>query len=86
MEKIYLLLLTVFFSFSVYAQTKPIQGKVTDSQTGESIPGVNLIIKGTTNAITGRLPGVKIEGIKWYWKLNVFIFLKKMVPFRSTIN
>ncbi len=58
MEKIYLLLLTVFFSFSVYAQTKPIQGKVTDSQTGESIPGVNLIIKGTTNGTITDIDGL----------------------------
>ena len=44
-------LVCAFFFFSVsflaYAQDREVNGKVTDGKTGESVPGVNVLIKGT---------------------------------------
>ncbi|MDH4092105.1 MAG: TonB-dependent receptor [Cyclobacteriaceae bacterium] len=44
-----LLWLLFFISpFLAYAQERTISGKVTDAETGENIPGVNIIVKGST--------------------------------------
>jgi len=44
------LFLLCFFIFSnTFAQNITVKGKVTDATTGESLPGVSVIIKGTTN-------------------------------------
>ncbi len=54
-----ILLLSFVFSFalvsSVWAQ-RTVSGKVTDD-TGESLPGVNVVIKGTTTGVTTDLDG-----------------------------
>ncbi len=44
------------FSFS-YAQVKTITGKVTDAQTGEALPGVTIVVKGTTNGTITNFDG-----------------------------
>ena len=53
-----ILVMTLFlvFTISVFAQTKPIKGKVTDSK-GESLPGVTVVVKGTTIGITSDFDG-----------------------------
>ncbi|MCF6241457.1 MAG: TonB-dependent receptor [Bacteroidales bacterium] len=47
MQKISLILFFLFCTYSIYAQ-KEIKGIVTDANTGESLPGVSVLVKGTT--------------------------------------
>ncbi|WP_292947684.1 carboxypeptidase-like regulatory domain-containing protein [Mucilaginibacter sp. 44-25] len=53
MKRIYtisgLLLLFTFFSTALFAQNVTVKGKVTDAKTGETLIGVTVGIKGTTN-------------------------------------
>ncbi|MGM0620015.1 MAG: SusC/RagA family TonB-linked outer membrane protein [Bacteroidota bacterium] len=44
------LLVTVqlFFAFTAFAQQQSVSGKVTDAETGEALPGVNIVVQGTT--------------------------------------
>lgn len=55
------LLLTFVFvllaSLGAMAQNKTVSGKVTDANTGEGLPGVNVIIKGTTNGTATGIDG-----------------------------
>jgi TonB-dependent starch-binding outer membrane protein SusC len=49
------LMFTIFFfsvSFLAIAQEREVKGKVTDNETGESLPGVNILVKGTTQGTT----------------------------------
>jgi hypothetical protein len=47
------LLLLLFFSITwqVWAQTEPITGVVKESSTGQTLPGVSVSIKGTTQGV-----------------------------------
>ncbi len=47
MQKISIILFFLFCTYSIYAQ-KDITGMVTDRNTGESLPGVSVLVKGTT--------------------------------------
>ncbi len=51
------LLLGLLFCMSAFAQQRTITGTVTDSETGEALPGVNVIIKGTTNGAVTDING-----------------------------
>ncbi|HEY9046805.1 MAG TPA: SusC/RagA family TonB-linked outer membrane protein [Ohtaekwangia sp.] len=42
------LLIAVWISFGTYAQNKTISGKVTSVEDGSTLPGVNIVVKGTT--------------------------------------
>ena len=44
---IFILIALSAFMVSFSQQTGKLSGKVTDAETGESLPGVNVIIKGT---------------------------------------
>ena len=58
MKKIFLFSLFLLFSFlSVMAQQNIVKGKVTD-QSGETLPGVNVVIKGTSIGVITDLNGV----------------------------
>jgi len=49
---------TAFFVFaSVYAQQLKVSGKVTDSGTNETLPGVNVAVKGTTTGVATDVNG-----------------------------
>ena len=49
-----LLMLSVCFQVTLLAQTKTITGKVTDGGDGQPLPGVNILIKGTSRgSVTG---------------------------------
>ncbi len=58
--QIVVILLTtqLLFSSLTFAQTQTVNGKVTDSQTGEAIPGVNVVEKGTTNGSVTNVDGI----------------------------
>jgi TonB-dependent starch-binding outer membrane protein SusC len=49
-------LLAVFFSSHLIAQTRAISGKITDVS-GQGVPGVNVLIKGTTNGTSSDANG-----------------------------
>ena len=51
-SKLMLCLLAFASSFSVFAQEQTITGKVTDGETKEILPGVNVLIKGTSQGTT----------------------------------
>ncbi|MHA6246529.1 SusC/RagA family TonB-linked outer membrane protein [Pontibacter sp. CAU 1760] len=55
------LLLSVFFAFllvvQAWAQSRSVSGTVTDKSTGEGLPGVSVIVKGTTVGATTGLGG-----------------------------
>lgn len=49
MRKFLLTFLSFVFALTVYAQDRTVTGKVTASEDGSSLPGVNVLVKGTTN-------------------------------------
>ncbi|WP_297091607.1 TonB-dependent receptor [uncultured Draconibacterium sp.] len=58
MKKLLLLVVALFCGVSlIFAQTKQIRGTVTSSQDGMPIPGVSVVVKGTTSGTTTDLDG-----------------------------
>ncbi len=55
--KDYLLLLFLMFSFSVFAQKVTIKGTVTDAVEKFPIPGVSVVVQGTTNGVSTDFDG-----------------------------
>ncbi len=54
------ILLTCFvltFAFSAWAQERIVSGKVTDAKTGETLPGVNVLLKGTGKGVNTDIDG-----------------------------
>ena len=49
MKKILLLCFSLVFVLSAWAQERVITGKVTSTEDGSTLPGVNVVVKGTTN-------------------------------------
>ena len=47
----------IFVSLA-FAQMQSVTGKITDSQTGEALPGVNVVEKGTTNGTVTNADGI----------------------------
>ncbi|MEM8965805.1 MAG: TonB-dependent receptor [Bacteroidota bacterium] len=54
---LYLLLLSLLLSMSGYAQDKTVSGTVTDGENNETLPGVNVLIKGTTQGTVTDMNG-----------------------------
>jgi TonB-linked SusC/RagA family outer membrane protein len=50
-------LLLVTLLHSVLAQTRAVSGRVTDQKTGEGLPGVTVLVKGTTNGTSTNADG-----------------------------
>lgn len=48
MKKLFLFVLTWLMAASLWAQDRAITGQVTDLSSGETLPGVNILVKGTT--------------------------------------
>lgn len=42
-----LVAMQLFFAFTAFSQVISVKGRITDEQTGEELPGVNVVIKGT---------------------------------------
>jgi TonB-linked SusC/RagA family outer membrane protein len=49
MKKLLLTCFTLVFALSLWAQERTVSGKVTSADEGTPIPGVNVVVKGTTN-------------------------------------
>lgn len=52
-----LIMLLSFAAGAVFAQDRTVTGKVTSSEDGSSVPGVNVVVKGTTNGTTTDADG-----------------------------
>jgi TonB-dependent receptor len=64
MKQFTLLFAALFLSFSLFAQTGKISGKVVDQKTGETLIGVAVMIDGTTRGMQTDLDGLYIlEGL-----------------------
>ncbi len=57
LKKAFLLLVTVFAFTAIQAQQKKISGTVTDANDGMGIPGVSVVVKGTTNGVSTDIDG-----------------------------
>ncbi len=57
MKKILLFCLSMAFVFCASAQDRTVTGKVTSADDGSSVPGVNIILKGTTTATVSDADG-----------------------------
>jgi TonB-dependent starch-binding outer membrane protein SusC len=53
-----ILIMSLLFGNIAMAQESVLTGKVTDSSSGESLPGVSIVIKGTTNGTITDLDGI----------------------------
>ena len=56
--KVFLLLIAVLITSAGYAQLKTISGKVSDAGNGELLPGVSVVIKGTTKGASTNFDGI----------------------------
>ncbi|WP_296620878.1 TonB-dependent receptor [Marivirga sp.] len=57
MKKILLTCFMLVFVLYAWAQDRTVSGTVTDAETGEALPGVNVLLKGTGTGITTDLDG-----------------------------
>src|SRR5690348_10611465 len=57
MRKIVLLIFSCAISFQLMAQGRTVTGKVTSAEDGSSLPGVNVILKGTTVGVATDADG-----------------------------
>ncbi len=55
--KVFLFLVAILASTAGYAQLKTVTGKVTDAGNGELLPGVTIVVKGTTNGTITNFDG-----------------------------
>ncbi|HDR51796.1 MAG TPA: TonB-dependent receptor [Mariniphaga anaerophila] len=53
----FLVFAQLLFAFASVAQQQTVTGTVTDSETGEALPGVNIVIKGTTTGTISDVDG-----------------------------
>jgi TonB-linked SusC/RagA family outer membrane protein len=56
-RKLLLFICAFFVGISLYAQERNVTGKVSDAGTGEPLPGVNVVLKGTTIGTTTDVDG-----------------------------
>ncbi|MDA3880643.1 MAG: TonB-dependent receptor [Prolixibacteraceae bacterium] len=56
-SRIGVLVMSLLLTSALYAQDVTVKGKVSDAQTGEMLPGVNVVQKGTTNGTVTDIDG-----------------------------
>jgi len=59
-----ILMLSLLLGNFAMAQQTVLTGKVTDSSSGESLPGVSIVVKGTTNGTITNIDGIFTLGVK----------------------
>ncbi|MCZ8022512.1 MAG: TonB-dependent receptor [Cytophagales bacterium] len=57
MRRILLMAMAVFLAFSSWAQERTVSGRVTSAEDGSALPGVNVVIKGTTTGTVTDVNG-----------------------------
>lgn len=69
--------------YSEYPQQNMVSGKITDSNTGELLPGVNIVVEGTAIGAISDVSGkYTISGAKQ--KRRSGIFIHRVCPRKST--
>ena len=58
MKKIIYLIICTLFSLGVYAQEISLQGVITSAEDGQPLPGVTVVVKGTTNGTVSNFDGI----------------------------
>ena len=91
LKRPFLLLFSFCFVFLLNAQQKTIKGSVTDQDSGESLPGVNVIVKGTSIGASTDFEGTYSLNITQKNAILVFSYLgyiTKEIPVgdSTTIN
>ncbi len=91
MKKTKVILLLLLFPVILFAQEQILAGKVTD-KSGEGIPGVNVVVRGTTTGVVTnmdgeyRLPVQSTEGVVLSFSFIGFITQEIEVGSSNTIN
>lgn len=57
MRKILLTCFMLVFVFQAWAQNRTVSGTVTDAESGDTLPGVNVLVKGTGNGVNTDIDG-----------------------------
>lgn len=70
-----MLLLLLFVTSIAWAQERIVKGKVTSTEDGSPVPGVNVVIKGTTNGTTTDADGVYSLSVPADGGILVFSFI-----------
>src|SRR5687768_757017 len=94
MKRILLLCLTAVFTFAsseLWAQERQISGKVTSNEDGSALPGVNVVLKGTTIGTITLADGTYTLSVPSQGGTLVFTFiglksLETEIGERSTID
>ena len=91
MKKILLTCFMLVFVLYAWAQDRTVSGKVTDAQTGESLPGVNVLLKGTGVGTNTDLDGnykisVPSEGGTLTFSFIGMKTMEEAIGARSVIN
>jgi TonB-linked SusC/RagA family outer membrane protein len=88
-----LLAIGLLFGFTLtgYAQNKTVKGKVTDGQTGDPLPGVNILVIGTSTGAATDTKGaynVKTPSLQDTLRFSYVGYQTKTVPIngRTTVN
>ena len=86
-----LLVLGIFLGQNVMAQELRVTGKITDTETGAAIPGVNVVIKGTNRGVNSDATGAYSVNVPNAQSVLVFSFVgynkqEATVGNRSAIN
>lgn len=89
-----LILLISFFCISTglaYSQSNQIKGKVTTADTGEPLPGANIVLKGTTNGTSTDIKGeytLTVPSLEDTLVVSYIGFKQKLIPIngRTVIN
>jgi len=75
MKKILLTCFTLVFALSVMAQERTVSGKVTSAEDGSTLPGVNVIVKGTVNGSVTNAEGAYSVTVSGNNAILVFSFI-----------
>jgi len=78
--------LILISSAMLAAQSITISGKVTDFDSGEDLPGVNVLLKGTSNEVTTDIDGnytIKVPSLKGILVFSYIGMEKKEVPIKG---
>lgn len=79
------LMLVALISFSAQAQNRTVTGKITSSTTGETLPGVSVLIKGTATGTVTNLEGAYTISVNSDSDVLVYSFIG-MKPVEMTVG
>ena len=78
--KVLLFLLAMLVTLFTHAQVKTITGKVTDASNGEALPGVTIVVKGTTNGTVTNFDGNYSINVESGQTLSFSFILTEFTP------